>query len=80
MLSVAWAFALKGLAPPCPVLKGIFVPAAFRGMGRSLEGLHAECQVNLRPCRVLECSPACPTLSSVLSTVQRDGCSQAELA
>lgn len=70
------------------MLKGIFVPAAFSGMGQRLECLHAECQLswmvpclaNLRPCRVLECSPACPTLSSIVSTIQRvnDGYPQAE--
>lgn len=31
MLSVAQVFVLKGLAPPCPPLKGIFVPVVFSG-------------------------------------------------
>lgn len=72
MLSVAWVFVLRGLAPPCPALKGVFVAVVFSGKGEQLRCLRGGCQLsgilpclaNLWPCRVLEPQPACSTPAS----------------
>lgn len=79
MLSVPEVFVLRGLAPPCPALKGVFVPVLFSGMGEQLRCLHAGCQLsgilpclaNLWPRRVPEPQPACPTPASRVPSNQR---------
>lgn len=80
MLSVARVFVLRGLAPPCPVLKGVFVALVFSGMGERLGCLRGGCQLsgilpclaNLWPRRVPEPQPACPTPASRVPLNQKD--------
>lgn len=80
MLSVARVFVLRGLAPPCPALKGVFVAVVFSGMGEGLRCLRGGCQLsgilpclaNLWPCRVPEPQPACPTPASRVPSDQGD--------
>lgn len=80
MLSVAQVFVLRGLAPLCPVLKGVFVAVLFSGLGERLRCLGEGCQLsgilpcfaNLWPRRVLEPQPACPTASSRVPSNQTD--------
>lgn len=80
MLSVARVFVLRGLAPPCPVLKGVFVAVVFSGVGERLRCLRGGCQLsgilpclaNLWPRRVPEPQPACPTPALRVSSNHRD--------
>lgn len=80
MLSVAQVFVLRGLAPPCPVLKGVFVAVVFSGMGERLRCLRGGCQLsgilpclaNLWPRRVPEPQPASPAPASRVPSNQGD--------
>lgn len=64
-------FVLRGLAPPCPALKGVFVAVVFSGKGERLRCLRGGCQLsgilpclaNLWPRTVPEPQPASRVLS-----------------